>query len=255
MEVRVDGKVFIVTGSTQGLGEAIAHELAGSGASGILVTGRDEARGRRVVEALGCDARFVPGDLAEPEACGSIVEACEAQFGRIDGLVNAAGLTDRGDLDTTTVELWDRLFAVNARAPFLLTQAAARVIKRSGGGSVVNIASMSAHGGQPFLTPYCASKGALVTLTKNLAHALRRDRIRLNVINLGWTDTPAEHVIQKKDGAPDDWLATAEAQQPFGRLVKPHDVAALSTFLLSEAAAMITGAVIDLDQNVMGAYD
>ena len=105
------------------------------------------------------------------------------------------------------------------------------------------------------MTPYSTSKGALVIMTKNVAHSLRKDRIRANVINLGWTDTPAEHVIQRKEGAPEDWLAKAEARQPFGRLIKPIDCARLTTFLLSDHAEMITGAVIDLDQNVMGAYD
>jgi len=257
--MRLDGRVYIVTGSTQGLGEAMVLDLAEHGARGLVITGRNEERGRAVVDALkkkGAEAIFVGGELADVSTCRAIAAACDERFGRIDGLVNAAGITDRGNIENTTPELFDRLIAVNTKAPFFLMQECVRRMKRDHRpGSIVNIASMSAHGGQPFLTPYSTSKGALVIMTKNVAHALRKDRIRANVINLGWTDTPAEHVIQKKEGAPDNWLERAEARQPFGRLIKPMDCARLTTFLLSDHAEMITGAVIDLDQNVMGAYD
>ena len=257
--MRLDGRVYIVTGSTQGLGEAMVHDLADHGAAGLVVTGRDEKRGRSVVEALKAkkaDAIFVGGELADVATCRNIVAKCDERFGRVDGLVNAAGITDRGTIENTSEELFDRLIAVNTRAPFFLMQECVKRMKRDRRpGSIVNIASMSAHGGQPFLTPYSTSKGALVIMTKNIAHALRKDRIRANVINLGWTDTPAEHVIQKKEGAPENWLEKAEARQPFGRLIKPIDCARLTTFLLSDHAEMITGAVVDLDQNVMGAYD
>ena len=114
---------------------------------------------------------------------------------------------------------------------------------------------MSSHGGQPFITAYSASKGALATLTKNVAHAVRFDRIRVNGINMGWADTPGEHRIKALEGQPADWLARGEAAQPFGRLIKPEDVANLARFLLGPESGVMTGAVIDHDQNVMGAYD
>ncbi|MFO0552035.1 MAG: SDR family oxidoreductase [Polyangiaceae bacterium] len=251
-------RVFLVTGGTQGVGEAIALALAQAGAAGVAVSGRNEARGRAVVsalEALGARGLFVPGDLADPDSCSEIVAACDAAFGRIDGLVNAAAESTRGTLDSTTLELWDRLFAVNVRAPFLLSQAVVRVMRREGnGGTIVNVLSMSAHGGQSFLTAYAASKGALATLTRNLAHALRNERVRVNGIYLGWTATPAEDVVQQANGAPIDWLAIADGRQPFGRLIRPRDVANLAVFLASDAAEMMTGALVDLDQNVAGAY-
>jgi NAD(P)-dependent dehydrogenase (short-subunit alcohol dehydrogenase family) len=255
---RLAGKVLIVTGGTQGVGEGIALQAAAEGAAGIAICGRNAERGARVaaaLEARGTAGLFVPAELERVEECRAVVSACEKRFGRIDGLVNAAAITDRGHLEDTTVELWDRMFAVNARAPFVLMQEAVRAMKRVGRGSIVNIISMSSHGGQPFITAYCASKAALANLTKNAAHSLRRDRIRVNGINLGWTDTPAEHIVQKAQGAPDDWLARAEAGQPFGRLLKPRDAAYLAAYLLSDEAEMMTGAIIDLDQNVMGAYD
>jgi NAD(P)-dependent dehydrogenase (short-subunit alcohol dehydrogenase family) len=256
---KVDGKVFIVTGGTQGVGEGIAFHLAESGARGVVITGRNGQRGERVaaeIESKGAAAVFVSGELANESDCRAIVAAADKRFGHIDGLVNAAGVTTRGTLDNTSVELWDHIFAVNLRAPFILSQETVRVMKREKrGGSIVNIISMSAHGGQPFLTPYATSKGALAVFTKNIAHALRKDRIRVNGINLGWTNTPAEDVVQKAEGAPADWLAKAEARQPFGRLIRPRDVAYLCTHLLSDEAEMMTGALIDFDQNVMGAYD
>ncbi len=255
----LDGKVVVVTGGTQGLGEGIARHLAELGVAGVAICGRDRDRGaavRDAIEAAGCAAEYVAADLAREDDCREVVAAADARFGRIDGLVNAAGMTDRGTLDDTSVELWDTMFAVNARAPFILTQEAVRVMKRERrGGAIVNITSVSMHCGQSFLTAYSASKAALATLTKNVAHALAADRIRCNALNIGWMDTPNEHAVQKAMGQPDDWLALAESEQPFGRLIKPLDVARMTGFLLGDGAAMMTGALVDFDQRVVGAYD
>ena len=174
-----------------------------------------------------------------------------------DVLVNAAALTDRGTILDTTPELFDRMFAVNVRAPFFLMQDAAKIMRRTGrGGTIVNILSTSAYGGQPFLTPYSASKGALAILTRNVAYALMRDRIRVNGLNIGWMDTPGEHAIQKRaHGAEEGWLARAEAQMPTGRLLKPLEVARAIAFLASDESGMMTGALVDFDQSVQGAGD
>jgi NAD(P)-dependent dehydrogenase (short-subunit alcohol dehydrogenase family) len=257
-KIRLDGRVVLVTGGTSGIGEGCALGAAEAGAAGVCITGRNADRGAAVVAKLrdlGARAHFVAADLADADATAGIVAEAEAALGLVDGLVNAAGLTDRGTILNTPAALWDRLFAVNARAPFLLTQAMARRLKDTGRpGAVVNVITMSSHGGQPFLTGYSASKGALATLTKNTALGLRALRIRVNGINMGWADTPGEHLIQQRDGNPADWLDRAEPSQPFGRLLKPRDVAGLATYLLSDAAEMMTGALIDFDQNVMGAY-
>lgn len=257
-KVRLDGRVVLVTGGTSGVGEGCALAAAEAGAAGVCITGRNADRGAAVVaklRALGARAHFVGADLADADATAGIVAQAEAALGLVDGLVNAAGLTDRGTILDTPVALWDRLFAVNARAPFLLTQAMARRLQEGRKpGAIVNVITMSSHGGQPFLTGYSASKGALATLTKNTALGLRALRIRVNGINMGWADTPGEHVIQQRDGNPADWLERAAPSQPFGRLLTPRDVAGLATYLLSDAAEMMTGALIDFDQNVMGAY-
>lgn len=124
-----------------------------------------------------------------------------------------------------------------------------------GEGIARHIARIGARGGQPYLTAYACSKGALAVFTKNVAHALRKDRIRVNGLNIGWMDTPNEHLVQKGMGKPDDWLKAAESQQPFRRLLRPDDVAQLTAYLLSGDSEMMTGSVIDFDQNVIGAYD
>lgn len=256
--------VYLVTGATQGVGAAVARRLATGGAGGVVLVGRDAERGKAVaadVEASGCAAAFVAAELEDVAACRRAVAACAERFGRLDGLVNAAGITDRGGIDDTTPELWDRLFAVNVRAPFFLCQEAVKLMRQNPldglrqAGSIVNIITMSSHGGQPKLTAYSASKGALATLTRNLGHALRAERIRVNGLNIGWTETPNEHRVQLAEGQPADWLAEAEAHQPFGRLIKPADVAEAVLFLLGPASGIMTGSVIDYDQMVIGAYD
>ena len=255
---RLDGKVIIATGGTQGVGEAVALQAARNGAAGIVICGRQEDKGRDVVariEELGCPAEYVRADLAIVEDCRNVVRRCDERFGRVDGLVNAAADTNRGTLENTTVEFWDYQFAVNCRAPFLLTQECARIMRREKiAGSIVNILSIAAHCGLDILTSYSSTKGALTTFTKNVANALRQDRIRVNGIHLGWTDTPAEHDVQRKQGSPDDWLEKAEQASPFGRLLKADDVARLCLYLLSDESGILTGSNIDYSQRVMGFY-
>lgn len=257
---RFDGKVALVTGSTQGIGEAVARRLASEGAAGIVVTGRNEQRGRRVAEALEdmeTETHFIAADLVNPEAAKRLVTATDERFGRVDVLVNAAGISLRGSITDTTVELWDQLFAVNVRAPFLLMQETIRIMRREGtGGSIVNVGSVTAHGGPPFLTAYASTKAALATLTKNVAYSVAWDRIRVNIVNPGWMDTPGEDVIQRRfhsGGA--DWLDDAEASRPFDRLIKPDELASLVAFVASDEAGVMTGSVIHYDQTVIGAGD
>jgi NAD(P)-dependent dehydrogenase (short-subunit alcohol dehydrogenase family) len=258
MELQLNGKVVLVTGSTQGIGRAIAETLARSGAGGLLVTGREKTRGDAVAEELsqlGTPTLFVAADLADPATPALLAQACIDRFGRIDALVNAAGLTDRASFLDADLDGWASLFAVNARAPFFLMQAAIADMKKRGqGGAIVNILSINAHCGSPELAVYSASKGALATLTKNAANAHRFDRIRVNGINVGWTDTPAERVMQADTlGNGPGWLDAANALQPFGRLFSTSDIANLAVFLLSDAAGPMTGTLVDQELWVIGA--
>ena len=255
-----EGKVAVITGSTQGLGAAAAHLLAERGAAGIVICGRSQTRGeaqRASLQKLGCKAVFVHADLEKVEDCRRIIAAADEHFGRLDILVNSAGLTDRGTILDTSPELFDRLFAVNTRAPFFLIQDAIKLFRRDGiAGSIVNISSMSSMGGQPFIAAYCASKGAIDTLTRNVAYSVLRNRIRVNCLNIGWMASDGEDRIQREfHGAAENWLDAAARAQPFGRLLDPAEVARAIAFLASDESGLMTGAIINFDQSVWGAYD
>ena len=256
MGERLKGKIAVITGGTQGLGEAIAREFARQGAAGLVLCGRNAQKGEAVAKSLP-GAHFVRADLASLGDCAAVIAAADRAFGRIDCLVNAAGLTDRGNIFDTTPERYAELFDVNVRAPFFLTQGAVRIMRREKiAGSIINIQSMSAHGGQPFLTAYSMTKGALATMTRNVANALLAHRIRVIGLNIGWMDTPGEdRVMRAYHDAEDGWLAKAGATRPFGRLIDPKEVGRFCAYLASEEAGLITGSNIDFDQTVAGASD
>ncbi|MCC5954573.1 MAG: SDR family oxidoreductase [Natronohydrobacter sp.] len=244
----------LILGGTQGLGLAIARKLVAQGCTKLVITGRDSAKGTSIAAELG--ARFAVTDLCDTAATVAAVDQAADHLGRIDALVVAGALTDRGSVLDTTPELWDRMMTANARTPFFVLQRVAqRAIAAGHGASVVNILSMVVHCGQSFLAPYSASKAALANVTRNAAQALRSQHIRVNGINCGWMDTPGEDATQRRyHGAGDDWLARAEAAQPFGTLVKPTHVAGLASYMLSADSGVMTGALVDFDQNVAGAY-
>jgi NAD(P)-dependent dehydrogenase (short-subunit alcohol dehydrogenase family) len=255
-----ENQTAIVTGATQGLGETTARLLVERGLSRIVITGRNDTRGKAVADDLrnaGCDTLFVKADLEDPDACKGIVIKARGHLEEVNILVNAAGLTSRGTIYDTSIELWDRLMAVNLRAPFILTQDCVNWMREKGTrGSIVNVISTSAYGGQPFLTPYSTSKGGLATLTKNVAYAVVRDRIRVNGLMLGWMDTPGEDTIQRTNHTGgQDWLDEAEATRPFGRLIKTDEAAKAIAWLASDESGLMTGALVDFDQSVIGAGD
>ncbi|MGX4688474.1 SDR family oxidoreductase [Streptomyces sp. JNUCC 63] len=279
----LEGKVVLVNGGSQGVGAAIARAAVREGAV-VAVTGRRPEPGEALVaeltaaggEALvaeltaaGGEAVFVRADLADAEQAKGSVAQVVAAYGRIDCLVNSAGLTSRGTLPDTTPELFDAHVAINLKGPFFAMRAAvADMVARKAPGTIVNIITSSAHGGQPFLAPCVAAKAGLIGPplpharlrsrggTPIAAHAHRFDRVRINGLNIGWTATEGEDATQRAfHGAGDDWREQAAARLPMGRLGRPDEIADFVVLLLPERSGVVTGSVIDWDQNVLGALD
>lgn len=247
----------LITGGAQGLGLAVAEALLAEGCRRLVLVGRDAEKGGWVAQSLQgqADVIFVQADLAQIDAVHKVIPAALAKFGRLTALVNCAGNTARGSILDATPQGWDMLMNTNARAPFFLLQDFAKAAIASGHAAVaVNIISMAAHCGQSFLAPYSASKAALANITRNAAHALTRHRIRVNGINAGWMDTEAEDAIQRTvHGAIEGWQARAGANLPLGALINPAHLAALVSYMLSPDSGVMTGSVIDFDQQVNGA--
>ncbi|MBM3741987.1 MAG: SDR family oxidoreductase [Actinomycetota bacterium] len=252
------GKVLLLSGASRGVGECVARLAVERGAAGLALVGRDTKTGEKLaaeLEELGTRTIFITADLGEADEPSRIVGVVDETFGVVHGLLNSAAVTDRGSVWNTTTEMFDAMMAVNVRAPFMLIQECAKIMKREGvPGSVVNIGSVTGHGGDVNLTHYAISKGALHTLTRNCAYSLMRDRIRVNLLNPGWMDTPTEDATQRRwHNAQDGWLQKAESEQPLGRLIKPDELARTILFLLSDESGLMTGAIIDFDQSVLGA--
>lgn len=255
-----EGAVAVVTGSTQGLGLTTVELMFRRGLRGAVITGRNAEAGEAAAARLaaeGHEAVFERADLADVDGCRAIIDRAVSAFGTLDILVNSAGITDRGGILDGDAGLWERTFAINARAPFFLIQEAAhhwRAARKPG--AVVNVATITAHGGVPFLTVYAASKAALVAITRNAAFSLARDGIRINALAIGWMDTPAEDVTQKRyHGMPDGWQQEAGRALPAGRLLSMNEVARWIAHLASAESGIMTGSVIDFDHGVIGCYE
>lgn len=256
---RLQSKVAVVTASAMGIGEGIARLFADEGAQVVISDIADEA-GRAVaadIAASGGQAIYQHCDVAVESDCRALIDRAVAEYGRIDVLVNVAGLTTRGDIENTTVELWDRLFAVNVRGAFILMQQAVKYMKpqferEQRGGSIINIGSVNAYIGEPKLMAYSATKGALMTLTKNTAAYLNQYRIRVNQINPGWTLTPNERRVKLAEGKGENWIDEAVSTRPFGRLLLPGDIALAVIYFASDESECVTGTVMDLEQYPVG---
>jgi NAD(P)-dependent dehydrogenase (short-subunit alcohol dehydrogenase family) len=245
--MRLQDKVILVTGSTTGIGEAIVRRIIAEGAK-VVVHGRDEARGHALADQWPERAALVIDDLADPEAAPRVVKAAIDAFGRLDAIVNNAALTTRSDLASTDAAFFDRMMAVNVRAPLLLIRAAHKHLKDSQG-CVLNIGSVNSYSGEGNLLAYSISKGALMTLSRNLADALGFDRIRVNHFNVGWVLTPNEYETKLKDGLPRDWPSQVDPMYaPSGRILHPEEIAEASIYWLSDESAPISGSVLELEQ-------
>jgi NAD(P)-dependent dehydrogenase (short-subunit alcohol dehydrogenase family) len=246
---RVEGKVIIVTGGATGIGRGISEMLANEGAK-VVIANRNRARGREAEEAIrarGEEAFFVATDIAKEDECRSLIEETVRTYGRLDGLVNNAGIFPRARLEETTEELWDQIFDVNLKGTFFCCKYAVPELRKAGGGSIVNIGSANSYVGAPNLFAYSVAKGGLITLTRNLANALAPDRIRVNFVNPGWVITETEIEIQEEEGHDAEWLEEAAKRMPLGRHQIPEDAAYAVLYLVSDEATQVSGEQLGVD--------
>jgi NAD(P)-dependent dehydrogenase (short-subunit alcohol dehydrogenase family) len=245
------GKVAVVTGSTQGLGAAIAALYVIEGAK-VVLTGLSSADGNALAKKLGRNSIFEQTDLSRVDDCRRLIEVALKRFGKIDILVNNAVDATRATVDDVSPDVFDRIFAVNVRAPLLLAHHAIASLRRQSG-VIINIGSINAFMGEPSLLVYAASKAALQTASRNLANYLKFDRVRVYCLNIGWMNSEGERTMMKQLGHPPDFLERQGQAWPLGRILKPAEVAEVALFVASGKAAPFSGQVIELEQFPTGA--
>jgi 2-dehydro-3-deoxy-D-gluconate 5-dehydrogenase len=239
----LNGRVAVVTGGNGGIGLGMARGLASAGAN-IVVAARNAEKADAAIAALGGKSAFIAFDVADEDSCRALIDETAARFGRLDILVNNAGTSIRKPPESYTAEEWHIVLDTNLTGAFLCSQAAHPVMKRGGGGKIINIGSMFALFGSAYAAPYAASKGALVQLTKSLAAAWAADNIQVNAVLPGWIDTElTRDARQQVAGLHEKVLA----RTPAGRWGVPEDLAGVAVFLASVASDFVTGAAIPVD--------
>jgi NAD(P)-dependent dehydrogenase (short-subunit alcohol dehydrogenase family) len=243
--MRLKDKVAIVTGSGAGIGRAIATTFAREGAR-VVVADLDEEAGRETVAAIqagGGEACFARTDVSQVKDTQRLVETALSTYGRLDVLVNNAGVYTRGDVVSTPIETWNRLLSINLTGVFLCCKAAIPALRQAGGGAIVNISSsVGWQYAAPGIAAYAASKFGVTGLTKAMACDHLPENIRVNCICPGPTDTP----LIRASRSPEDLVAFMEAQ-PIGRLGSPDEIAAAALFLASDEASFVTGVAFPVD--------
>jgi len=247
--MRLADKVILVTGGCTGIGRAIVQRCAKEGAN-LLINGLEEEPGQELVREIGSEkATLLIADLTLPEVPEHLVQRALQSFGRLDAVVNNAAYIDFSTIKNTTPALLHRMFDVNTIAPFSIIQAALPHLSEARG-CVLNIGSVNAWCGDPNLLAYSLSKGALMTMTRNLGDVLFREYgVRVNQVNPGWVLTDKEKEIKKKQGVPDDWYTKVPpVLAPAGRLLAPEEIAAAAVYWLSDECGPVSGQVVDLAQ-------
>jgi len=248
--MRLQDKVIIVTGSTTGIGKAIALRCVDEGAC-VVIHGLEQEWGNEVMAELGNEKAVMHiEDISNEGAPERLVDLALKTFGRLDAIVNNAAIVASSDIHTTDKNFIRRLFEVNTVAPFALIKAALPHLSRQHG-SVLNIGSVNAYSGEPNLFAYSVSKGALMTLTRNLGDTLHRENnVRVNQINPGWVLTETEKKRKKDHGLPEDWYKDLPAvYAPAGRILWPSEIAAAAIYWLSDECGPISGQVVDIEQH------
>lgn len=241
--MRFDGAVAIVTGGTGGIGHATARQLVSEGAR-VTIVGRNAQLGEAIVAELGGDnVQFIATDVSEPDQILAAVDECMTRFGRLDMLVNNAGMAGVGSTMETGPELWDMILKVDLTSIYYFCRAAIPHLAKSPYASIVNVASTSGLAGDYGLSSYNAAKGAAINYTRSLALDCVSEGIRVNVVCPGSTDTAMMGGVATVPRLFDAWMEAI----PMARLGQPDEIAAVITFLLSKAASYVTGAVIPVD--------
>lgn len=241
-------KRLLITGASQGIGKAIAKHCLSQGAE-VFLHGRNQESLEILSAELGEKAHFLALDLSEKKTAQLLVGSATEAMGGLDGLVNNAGIFPRTTIDEVNSDMFHEIMTVNARKPLLLCQAAVKQFeKQQTPASIVNIGSINAYCGQPDLIIYSMSKGALMTMTRNLADGLCEKSIRVNQLNVGWTATETEDKIKSEELGQDWQKKIPKAYAPNGEILKPEHIAPHVAFWLSDYSAPCTGAIYEVEQ-------
>jgi len=236
------GKTALVTGGNGGIGLGMAQGLAAAGAK-VAIAGRDRAKNTEALKSLP-DAVAVEADLADEKACRGMVEEAAKRLGRLDILVNNAGINIRKQPQEYSLAEWREVLDTNLTSAFLCSQAAYPEMKKAGAGKVINIGSMMSIFGASFTTPYAASKGGIVQMTRALACAWAKDNIQVNAVLPGWIDTDLTRRARADVAGLHERVL---ARTPAGRWGEPQDMAGIAVFLSSKASDFVTGTAIPVD--------
>ena len=242
----LEGRVAVVTGGNGGIGLGMAKGMASIGAS-IVVAGRNADKAADAVkqlQAMGAEATFIPVDVSEDKSCADLIAASAAHFGRLDILINNAGINNRKQPDEYEMSEWREVLDVNLNSAFACCQAAYPEMQKAGGGKIINIGSMYSLFGGAYTVPYAASKGGIVQMTKGLAAAWAKDNIQVNAVLPGWIDTElTQNARRVVDGLHDNVLR----RTPAGRWGDIDDMAGIAAFLASPGSDFVTGTAIPVD--------
>lgn len=247
--MNLNQQAIIITGGAKGIGAAIAAACIEHGAQ-VLLCDLDAQALQSRCEQLGPQAHGLTIDLTDNQAAEKVLQAAIEQMGSVTGLVNNAGIFPRTALEDVNSEHFDAIFTINTKLPLLLSQQVSlHMMKQKQSGSIVNIGSINAYCGQTDLLIYSMSKGALMTMTRNLADTLAPHHIRVNQLNVGWTATETELALKAKEGLPDNWHhSVPKTYAPQGHVMKPEQIAPHVAFWLSPHSAPVTGAVYEVEQ-------
>ncbi len=248
VQIQIDGKIAVVTGGASGIGYAIVETLAKNGATVVIADiasqGKERAKGLR---DKGYPVHYIHTDIRIEEDTQKLADEVDRQFGGTDILVNNAGVYPFLDLLNTTEEVWDQVMSINLKGMYMICKSMVPQMIAKGKGAIINIGSNHADVGMAGLFAYSVSKGGVCTLTRNLAGALARHRIRVNCVNPGWVMTEKEIAERAALGQGTEWLDVQGKSLPLGRLQTGEDTAVMVLFLVSNFADQVTGQTVNVD--------